>query len=221
VKFLFVIGSSGHAAAVLECIELQEEYEVIGLLDSFEPKGTKKHGYVVYGGVENAAELSEPTGCRSFFVAIGDNFVRWRIASLLSSTIPGIEFPILAHPSALVSKSARIGPGTVLTTSAIVGVNAIVGQGCIVNVASAVNHDCRMDDFSSLSAGVQLGGGAAIGFRSSVGVGATLKEKVVVGRDTVVGAGAVVTSDLPDNVVAYGVPAKVIKQRAEDEKYLR
>jgi sugar O-acyltransferase (sialic acid O-acetyltransferase NeuD family) len=221
MKSLLVIGSSSHASTVLECIELQEEYQVIGLLDSFEPRGTKKHGYVVYGGVENAAEVSESTGCRAFFVAIGDNFARWRIASLLNSTIPGIEFPILAHPSALVSKSARIGPGTVLTTAAIVGVNAIVGEGCIVNVASAVNHDCRMDDFSSLSAGVQLGGAAVLGFRSSVGVGAITKEKVAVGRDTVIGAGAVVTGDLPDNVVAYGVPAKVIRQRAEDERYMR
>jgi sugar O-acyltransferase (sialic acid O-acetyltransferase NeuD family) len=221
VKSLFLIGSSGHAGAVLECIELQEQYEVIGLLDSFEPKGVHKHGYIVYGGVEDATQLSESTGCRSFFIAVGDNFARWRIASLLSSTIPGIDFPIVMHPSVLVSKSARIGPGTVVTAGAIISVNAIVGQGCIVNVASAVNHDCRMDEFSSLSGGVQLGGGAAIGFRSSVGVGATLREKVVVGRDTVVGAGAVVTSDLPDNVVAYGVPARVIKQRAEDEKYLR
>ncbi len=221
MKSLLLVGSSGHAGAVLECVELQEQYQVIGLLDSFEPKGAHKHGYVVYGGVEDAAELSESTSCRSFFIAVGDNFVRWRIASLLSSTIPGIEFPIVMHPSALVSRSARIGPGTVVTAGAIVSVNAVVGQGCIINVASAVNHDCRMDEFSSISGGVQLGGGSIVGFRSSIGVGATLREKVVVGRDTVVGAGALVTGNLPDNVVAYGVPAKVIKQRAEDEKYLR
>jgi sugar O-acyltransferase (sialic acid O-acetyltransferase NeuD family) len=221
VKNLLVIGSSGHAGAVLECVELQEQYTVIGLLDSFEPRGVHKHGYVVYGRMEDAVELSESTSCRSFFIAVGDNFARWRIASWLSSTIPGIEFPIIMHPSALVSKSARVGPGTVATAGAIISVNAVVGQGCIVNVASAVNHDCRMDDFSSISGGVQLGGGAVVGFRSSVGVGATLREKVVVGRDSVVGAGAVVTSNLPDNIVAYGVPAKVIKQRAEDEKYLR
>ncbi len=221
MKSLLVIGSSGHAGAVLECVELQQQYEIIGLLDSFEPKGAHKHGYVVYGRVEDAPELSESTSCRSFFVAVGDNFARWRIASLLSTTIPGIEFPIIMHPSVLVSKSARIGPGTVMTAGSIVSVNAIVGQGCIVNVGSAVNHDCRMDDFSSVSGGVQLGGGAAVGFRSSVGVGATLREKVVVGRDTVVGAGALVTSNLSDNVVAYGVPAKVIRQRAEDERYLR
>ncbi len=216
-----MIGSSGHAGAVLESVELQGKYEVIGLLDSFAPKGSRKHGYIVQGSLEDAAELSESTGCRAFFVAVGDNFARWRIASLLSSTIAGIEFPIIIHPSVLVSKSARIGPGTVATAGVIISVNAIVGRGCIVNVASAVNHDCRMDDFSSLSGGVQLGGGAVVGFRSSLGVGATLREKVVIGQDTVVGAGAVVIGDLPDNVMAYGVPAKVIRQRAQDEKYLR
>jgi sugar O-acyltransferase (sialic acid O-acetyltransferase NeuD family) len=191
------------------------------MLDSFETRGNRKHGHVVCGSVEDATELAESTGCRSFFVAVGDNFARWRIASLLSDMIPGIEFPFIIHPSALLSNSARVGRGTVVTARAIVSVNASVGDGCIVNVASAVNHDCRMDDFSSISGGVHLGGGAAIGFRSSVGVGATLREKVMVGRDTVVGAGAVVTSNLPDNVVAYGVPAKVVRQRTEDERYMR
>ena len=221
MKSLVVIGSSGHAAAVLECVELQQEYQVIGLLDSFETAGARKHGYVVYGGVKDAAELSESTGCRSFCVAVGDNFARWRIASSLSATIPGIEFPIIMHPSVLVSKSARVGLGSVITAGAIITVNAIVGQGCIVNVASVVNHDCHMHDFSSLSAGVQLGGAAVLGFRSSIGVSATTKEKIVIGRDTVVGAGALVTTDLPDNVVAYGVPAKAVRQRAEDERYMR
>jgi sugar O-acyltransferase (sialic acid O-acetyltransferase NeuD family) len=221
VNPLWVIGSSGHAGAVLEAVELQAKYEVIGLLDSFEPTGTKKHGYVIRGEVEEATELANASGCRNFFVAVGDNFARWQIASKLSAAIPGIEFPVIIHPSVLVSRTARIGAGTVVTAAAIVSVNATVGKGCIVNVASAVNHDCRMDDYSSVSGGVHLGGGSAIGFRSSVGVGATLREKVVIGRDTVVGAGAVVTNDLPDEVVAYGVPARVIKQRELDERYMR
>ncbi len=171
--------------------------------------------------MEEAVELSDAYACRSFFVAIGDNWARWKIAQRLAATVDDIEFPAVVHPSVLVSRSARIGPGSVIMAGSIVATNAIVGEGCIVYTASTVNHDCRMDDYASISPGVHLGGGAAIGMRSSIGIGSTLREKISIGRDSVIGAGSVVLDDIPDDTVAYGVPAKVIRRRAADEKYMR
>lgn len=221
MKPLLVVGSSGHASAVLESIELQGEFEVGGLLDSFEPKGATKHGYPVCGAMEEAAELSDAFACRSFFVAIGDNWTRWKIAHRLAATVHDIEFPAVVHPSVLVSRSARIGSGSVIMAGSIIAANAVVGEGCIVYTGSTVNHDCRMDDYASISPGVHLGGGAGIGMRSSIGIGSTVREKVSVGRDSAIGAGSVVLDDIPDDTVAYGVPAKAIRRRAADEKYMR
>ncbi|MBV8864944.1 MAG: acetyltransferase [Acidobacteriaceae bacterium] len=221
MKPLLVVGSSGHASIVLEAIELRGEFNVLGLLDSFEAKGTLKHGYLVRGAAEDAAEIAEVYGCHSFVVAIGDNWARWKIANAIATASNGVEFPAVVHPSVVFSKSARIGPGTVVMPAAVVGPNAILGEGCIVNIASVVNHDCRMADYSSLSGGVHLAGSIAIGMRSSVGIGSTIREKVSIGRDSVIGAGTVVLDDIPDEVVAYGVPAKVIRQRAPDERYMR
>ena len=221
MKQLLVVGSSGHASAVLEAIELQGEFEVGGLLDSCEPKGARKHGYPICGAMEEAAELSDAYTCRSFFVAIGDNCARWKISQRLAATIRDVEFPAVVHPSVLVSRSARIGPGSVIMAGSVIATNAVIKEGCIVYTASTVNHDCRMDDYASISPGVHLGGGARIGIRSSIGIGSTVREKVSIGRDSVVGAGSVVLDDIPDDTVAYGVPAKVIRRRAQDERYLR
>ncbi len=221
MKPLLVVGSSGHAGVALEAIELGQEYQVIGLLDSFEAPGAPKHSYQVCGRVEEAAALSESLHCRCFFIAVGDNFARWQIASELSATIPGITFATLIHPSVLVSKSARIGAGTLVAANSVISVNASLGEGCIVNVASAVNHDCRMDDYASISGNVHLGGNTTIGFRSSVGIGTTIREKVTIGPDSVVAAGSMVRHNLPANVVASGVPAKIIRRRGQAEKYMR
>ncbi len=221
MKPLLVVGSSGHASAVLEAIELQGEFEVGGLLDSFAPKGARKHGYPVCGTVEEASELSDAYTCRSFFVAIGDNWARWKIAQTLWATVEHAEFPVVVHPSVLVSRSARIGPGSVIMAGSVIATKAVIGEGCIVYTASTVDHDCRMDDYASIAPGVHLGGGAGIGVRSSIGIGSTLREKVWIGRDSVIGAGSVVLDDIPDDTVAYGVPAKVIRRRAADEKYMR
>ncbi len=220
MKPLLVIGSSGHASTVLEAIELQGEYQVLGLLDSYEQRGKEKHGYPVIGPAEEAAELASAYACTSFFIAIGDNWKRWQIASKLKGSLPKLEFATAVHPSVLISKTARVACGCFLMAGVIVCANARIGEGCIVNTGSTVNHDCKLAEYASLSAGVHLGGGCGIGVRSSVGLGSTVREKRVIGRDSVIGAGAVVLHDIPDEVVAYGVPAKVMRSRAKDESYL-
>jgi acetyltransferase-like isoleucine patch superfamily enzyme len=55
--------------------------------------------------------------------------------------------------------------------------------------------------------------GIALGDNVWLGAGATVLDGVTIGKDVVVGAGAVVTEDLPDGVVAAGLPARVIRRR--------
>ena len=220
MKPILVIGSSGHAAMVLEAIELQRQYRIIGLLDSYEPVGKQKHGYVVCGIPEKAAELADAHSCRSFFVAVGDNWQRWHISSKLAKIVPDVEFPIVIHPSVLISRSARIGYGTVVMAAAVIMPDASIGEGCLVNESSGVGHDCRLADYASVSGGVHMGGASALGFRSSLGIGSTVREKRVIGQDSVIGAGSVVVDDIPDGVVAYGLPARVMRQRSPDERYM-
>jgi len=221
MKPLLVIGSSGHAGSVLDCIEMQGEYQVIGLLDSFESPGTKKHGYEICGTPKQAARFAAHFDCRTFFIAVGDNWSRYQLAQHLRTEVPKIEFATIVHPSAIVSRSARLERGTVLMPGSIVGNNVHIGEGCIVNVAAAVGHDCRIDDYASLSGGVRLSGASRLGARSAAGVSATLLEKIVVGRDAVIAAGAVVFKDVPDESVVFGNPARIVRQRKPDEPYMR
>ncbi len=81
-----------------------------------------------------------------------------------------------------------------------------------VNTAAVVDHQCQLGDFAHVSANVVLGGGVSVGEGSLVGIGACVLPGVVIGAWSQVGAGAVVTRDVPDGVVAYGVPARVMGQ---------
>ena len=82
------------------------------------------------------------------------------------------------------------------------------------------DHDSHLGAFASLAPGAITGGGVEIGARSFVGLGAQLIHGVSIGADTVVGAGALVLHPLPDGVVAYGAPARVIRSRQVSEPYL-
>jgi acetyltransferase-like isoleucine patch superfamily enzyme len=57
--------------------------------------------------------------------------------------------------------------------------------------------------------------GIVLGDNVWLGTGAKVLDGVRIGHDVVVGAGAVVTADLPDGVVAAGLPARVLRRRDE------
>lgn len=220
MKPLLVVGSSGHAGVVIEALSLQGEFEIIGLLDSFLPKGTKRHGYCVIGKPEDFSSVAALRAGLSFFIAVGDNWWRNQMSARIAGEIDGAVFASITHPRASVAKSAHIGAGTVIMAGAVVAPNCRIGAGCIINTSCSVDHDCQLSEFSSVAPGAHVGGTVSIGSRSSIGIGAAVREEVVIGADTVVGAGAVVLRDLPDRVVAYGVPARVRRYRSPDEKYL-
>jgi len=142
-------------------------------------------------------------------VALGDNRARMQVAEELAAA--GATFGILVHPSAFVSPSATLGPGTVVFPGALVQSQASLGEHVIVNTGAIVEHDCVIANGASLSPGCRTGGRALVGLGAFLGVGVTLAPRVSVGDRTIVGAGAVVVADLPPDVVAYGVPARVVR----------
>jgi sugar O-acyltransferase (sialic acid O-acetyltransferase NeuD family) len=154
-----------------------------------------------------------------FIVAVGDNFLRQQIVQRIKSDFPNAEFPKLVHPSAVVSQSAVIADGSMIFPHAIVGANSIVGEFCIINNASSLDHDCRMGDFSSLAPGVHTGGNVQIGDRSFIGIGTSVKHKITIAEDSVIGGHSFVNRDVPECSVAYGVPAKVVRERERNERY--
>jgi len=117
------------------------------------------------------------------------------------------------HPGAIASSSARIGNGSQLLAGSILGPDSSLGRGVIVNTRASVDHECQISDGVHLAPGVTLCGLVRIGRAAFIGAGAVVLPRIRIGAGSVVGAGALVTRDIPDNVVAYGQPAKIIRAR--------
>ena len=86
-----------------------------------------------------------------------------------------------------------------------------IGKHTIINTNATVDHDCQVDDFVHIAPGATLCGGVKIGKGTLIGANATILPNCIIGKNVRVGAGAVVTTDIPDNVLVVGVPAKIIK----------
>ncbi|WP_261340233.1 acetyltransferase [Rhodopirellula islandica] len=213
-------GSAGHALVLNDIIELQGG-RVIQLFDNNKNASSSIPGVeLLYGETEFrrwVSELNVPVASVFGLVAIGGSFgrVRNHYHQMLKNS--GLKVPSLISSDALVSKASAIGNGTQVLPNAIVASGTRIGDACILNHGSQVDHECELEHGVHLAPGAILCGCVKVGCRSMVGAGATVLPRIAIGADTIIGAGAVVTRDIPDRVIAFGNPARVVRQRREDE----
>jgi sugar O-acyltransferase (sialic acid O-acetyltransferase NeuD family) len=210
VRKIFVYGASGHGKVVADILLARKDSEIAGFIDDrAELLGTVILGLPVCG---NGQWLQEQAGKIKVAIAlgIGDNSARQKVAEKCVAW--GAELMTPVHPTAAVSASARLGPGTVVMAQASINPDAKIGRGAIVNTGAIVDHDVEIGDFAHVAPNAAMGGASRLGNLSQLSMGATIIQCVFVGQRTVVGAGAVVVRNIPDDVVAFGVPARIQKE---------
>ncbi len=219
-KPLVVYGAAGHAKVVFDIVQRQGAYRVYSVLDRYKPAGTLCGGFRVSGTIEDLPHMFRDIPELEVIVAIGDNWARARISAEILDHCPDIRFAIAIHPSAQIARDVTIGAGSVIMAGAVLNPSSRLAEGCIINTRASLDHDSTMGAFSSLGPAAAVGGSVRIGAFSSLGIGATVIQEIMIGDHVVVGAGAVVVRHIPDHVVAFGVPARVIHPRAAGERYL-
>lgn len=205
-KAIVVIGSGGHAAVVADALLAAGE-QVIGFTDA----DTRRHGSLLCGlpvlGDDAALERFTPADIE-LANGIGGALVNpLRAAVQRGLESRGWRFTSVQHPSATVSRFARLGAGTQLLARCVVQPGAEMGEGCIVNTGAVVEHDVRLGEFVHVACGAVLCGNVQVGAYSHIGAASVVKQGVTLGPRTVVGAGAAVVSDSAGDETLVGVPA--------------
>jgi len=128
-----------------------------------------------------------------------------------------LSFANAISPLAHVSERATIGRGVVIYAHATVGRGSVVGDHVLINAGSIVSHDNMLEPYATLNPAVSLAGNVSVAEGAYLGIGCNAIQGIRIGAWSTVGAGAVVTRDVPDRVTAVGVPAKVINQKTLQE----
>jgi len=123
----------------------------------------------------------------------------------------GFKTPTLVHPAAVVSLSASIGENSHILAGAVIGSQAKIGEASIINTNASVDHECGLAAGVHIAPGVTLCGCVSVGENTFVGAGSVVLPRVKIGANSIIGAGSVVTRDIPDRVIAFGNPARIIR----------
>ncbi|MGG4488685.1 acetyltransferase [Metabacillus idriensis] len=218
MKKILIFGSGGHAKVVIDIVEKSNEYQILGLIDSYRPPNQSACGYQVIG--DESILLNIRNEIHGGIVAIGDNWVRKKVVEKILAIMPEFKFVHAVHPSAIIGSSVTIGDGTVVMGGTVINSNTSVSEHCVINTHSSVDHDCRIGRFVSIAPGSTLGGNVTVGDYTAISLGSKVIHSLMIGSHTVIGAGSTVVRDIGSNAVAYGTPAKIIRSRTIGEKYL-
>ena len=136
-------------------------------------------------------------------IAVGSNYLREKIYKLVKKNYPNIKWLKLISKNAIISKNVKVGEGSIIMSGVIINTGAIIGDSCSINTGSIIEHDNKFQNFSSCGPGVITGGNVIVGKRSYLGIGSTIKDKIKIGYDTVIGAQSYVNKNCGNNLVFF------------------
>ena len=209
---LLVIGVGGNSRDIAEAVEaintVQETWNLLGFLDdNAKLVGSNVDGYRVLGTIASIAAFPQA----HVVIGVANDrklFVRREIESRLG--IDRKRFATLIHPTAQVSKRARIGCGTVILQFSFVSSQVSIGDHVIINQSVVIAHDSKIGSYVSMAPSLSIMGGVRVGEGVYIGTGARLYPGIEIGSGALVGVGAVVLSSVSPEVTVFGNPARVL-----------
>lgn len=210
---LFIWGTGGHASVILDALEIEGNWKIAGFIDDDPTKKIKNYNVLSFNEISSETNIN-------LVIGIGRNDIREKVYNKAVSYFKNINLVTVIHPKAVVSKDVSIGDGSVVMAGVVVNPGAVIGSNVILNTSCVVEHDCNVDDFASIGPRACIGGETKVGKFTSLGIGAVVNHGIKISNEVMIGAGSVVTKDVPANSWGYGVPYKVVRKYSLGENYL-
>lgn len=212
MKNIVIIGAGGFAREVQWLInDINKEnkiWNIVGFIDKEERnKGLDLNGDKIIGDFGEIKYL----GIKDLYYicGIGNPQLKKKLSDYAESM--NLKPATLVHPSVIMSDLVSIGEGSIVCASNTMTINITIGKHVILNLDCTVGHDAIIGDYSTILPSVNISGNTNIGNLVSMGTGSFIIQGASIGDNSIIGAGAIVVTDIPKNSTAVGIPAKVIK----------
>jgi sugar O-acyltransferase (sialic acid O-acetyltransferase NeuD family) len=207
---IVLIGAGGHCKVIIDIIKSRNEFEIVGITDE-KQKINNVLDVPIIGSDEILYQIFN-SGVQYAFISIGAlNNINLRNLIYDKLEKIGFKIPVLIHKNATVSEYSEIKDGTCVMPGAIINAGSCIGKNCIINTGCVIDHDCNIGNNTHISPNVTIAGNVNIGNNTHIGIGSSIIQGLSLGSNVTIGAGAVVITNINDNALAVGIPAKVIR----------
>ena len=191
MKDIILIGGGGHCKSVIDVIEQEGKFKIVGIVDKPELLDSKVLGYSVIGNDSDLSSLVKKYQCALITVGqIKSPDLRIKLFSLANKV--GFFLPSIISPRAYVSKHAVVGKGTIVMHDVLINTNAKIGDNCIINTKSIVEHGSNIGDHCHISTNAVINGDVVVGSGSFIGSGAVTKEGIRINDNFFAKAGSII-----------------------------
>lgn len=191
MKKILLIGGGGHCRSVIDVIEHEAKFKIVGILDRPELLDTKVLGYPVIGSDSDIENLAKKYDYALITIGqIKSHSSRFKLYNLAIKA--GFTLPSIISPTSHVSKYSKIGNGTIIMHNAVINTNTIIGNNCIINTKALIEHDCSISSHCHISTNATINGGVKIGPKCFVGSNATTKNNIIIKENSFIKAGSIV-----------------------------
>lgn len=212
---LLVYGSGGFGKEVVDIAERINDatprWSGIAFVDDFRETG-QYYGVPLHR-IESVLEIWGAEDCE-VVVAVGEPSVRSRLFGSLRAR--GLKLATLVDPTSVISRSASLGMGVIVTSYCSVASSAVVGDNVVLNAKAIVGHDVKIGADTVVSSMVNVGGACTIGACSYIGMAAQIKQGLSVGDRTIIGMGSMVHDSVGDDLIAMGNPARPMRRNVDN-----
>lgn len=210
MKDLIIIGAGGYGREVLQlALDIQEQrpetdWRVKGFITDIPGDFAEKDtlGYEIIGDITNHVVQANAV----YAFAIADIPFKKKVTERFLAQ--GAEFATLIHPGAIISRTAKIGLGSIIYPRAVVTADANVGKFVRIGGGTTVGHDVVIGDYTVINGICGINGYVNIGQEVFVGSHAVICPHAKVGNSARVGAGSVVLHNVKPGITVFGNPAK-------------
>lgn len=218
IKRVILWGGTGQAKVNRPILE-QDGASVVAVFDDTPNLPSPFPDVKIYCGWTAFEEWlsQQPSGeVLGFSISIANPHGRVRLKLQEKLIAKGLRPVPVIHRSAIIAPNASYGQGVQIMAGAVIQPEARLGDQCIVNTGATVDHETILEDGVEIGPGATLCGLVHVKVNGWVAAGAVVLPRISIGKDSLVGAGSLVTKDIPDGVVAYGTPARIIRKTGKD-----
>lgn len=191
MKEIILIGGGGHCKSVIDVIEQENKFVIVGIVDKPELRGLNILGYPVIGSDSDLEGLAKIYTYA--FVTVGQirsPKARVRLYDLAKKA--GFNLPKIISSRAYVSQHAVIGDGTVIMHDVLINAGVSLGSNCIINSKALIEHDSKISNHCHISTNVIINGDVTIEEGCFIGSGVVTNNSITIKKNSFIKAGSIV-----------------------------